>query len=81
MRPRYSRSAASLNNKEKSYNMETRQITTTVIEAAEGKLLRRRSDKTVYGKTVYLGYNYYESGGRIEPRQDAPEENETDVQP
>lgn len=56
--------------------METRQITTTVIEAAEGKLLRRRSDKTVYGKTVYLGYNYYENGGRIEPRQDTPEDFE-----
>ena len=70
--------------------METRQITTTVIEAAEGKLLRRKSDKTVYGKTVYLGYNYYENGDRIEPKQDtpedfeefdAPEDNEIDVQP
>lgn len=52
--------------------METKQITTTVIEAADGKVLRRRSDGVVCGKTVHLGYNYYEGGMPSRPSADTP---------
>ena len=56
--------------------METKQITTTVIEAADGKVLRRRSDGVVYGKTVHLGYNYYEGGMPSRPSADTPDDFE-----
>lgn len=42
--------------------MKITQITTTVIEAEEGKLLCRKSDGQVVGEKVHLGYNYYEAG-------------------
>ena len=56
--------------------METKQITTTVIEAAEGKVLRRKSDGVVYGTTVHLGYNYYEGGMPSRPSVDTPDDFE-----
>lgn len=56
--------------------METKQITTTVIEAAEGKVLRRKSDEVIYGKTVHLGYNYYEGGMPSRPSADTPDDFE-----
>ena len=37
-------------------------ITKTIIEAEEGKLLRRKSDGWIAGKSYPLGYNYYEAG-------------------
>ena len=48
--------------------MEITNKTTTIITASEGKVLRRKSDLTIYGKTVYLGYNYYESGQLLNER-------------
>lgn len=42
--------------------MTTEEKTITVIRAAEGKWLRRKSDGTVCGETVYLGNNYYDAG-------------------
>lgn len=56
--------------------METKQITTTVIEAAEGKVLRRKADGVVYGKTVHLGYNYYEGGLPSSTSLDTPDDFE-----
>lgn len=56
--------------------METKQITTTVIEAADGKVLRRKSDGVIYGKTVHLGYNYYEGGMPSRPSVDTPDDFE-----
>lgn len=56
--------------------METKQITTTVIEAAEGKVLRRKADGVIYGKTVHLGYNYYEGGMSSRPSADTPDDFE-----
>lgn len=56
--------------------MEIRSVTTTVIEAADGKVLRRRADGTVYGRTVHLGYNYYEGGVPTGGRLDTPEDFE-----
>lgn len=56
--------------------METKQITTTVIEAANGKVLRRKSDGVVYGRTVHLGYNYYEGGMPSRPSADTPDDFE-----
>ena len=53
--------------------MEITNKTTTIITASDGKVLRRKSD----GKTVYLGYNYYESGQLLdEPHLDKPEDFE-----
>ena len=37
-------------------------ITRTVIEAEEGKILMRKSDGWIAGKSYPLGYNYYEAG-------------------
>ena len=57
--------------------MEITNKTTTIITASDGKVLRRKSDLTIYGKTVYLGYNYYESGQLLnEPHLDKPEDFE-----
>ena len=42
--------------------MKITQITRTIIEAEEGKLLCRKSDGQVVGEKVHLGYNYYEAG-------------------
>lgn len=37
-------------------------ITRTLIEAEEGKILVRKSDGWIAGKSYPLGYNYYEAG-------------------
>lgn len=56
--------------------MEIKNLITTVIEAAAGKVLRRRSDGLVYGRTVHLGYNYYEGGEPTGGLLDTPEDFE-----
>ena len=54
--------------------MTTEQITTTIIKADEGKVLRRKSSGAIYGKTVHLGYNYYDAGvGLSEAKLDTPD--------
>lgn len=42
--------------------MKITNITRTIIEAEEGKLLVRKSDGWIAGKSYPLGYNYYEAG-------------------
>jgi hypothetical protein len=42
--------------------MKITQITRTIIEAEEGKLLMRKKDGWIAGTIVHLGYNYYEAG-------------------
>lgn len=64
-------------------------VTRTNIEAEEGKLLRRKSDGWVAGKSYPLGYNYYEAGIPLAERKletpddyeeiDAPEGYEAPV--
>ena len=57
--------------------MTTEQITTTIIKADEGKVLRRKSSGTIYGKTIHLGYNYYDAGvGLSEAKLDTPDDFE-----
>lgn len=34
----------------------------TIIKAEEGKVLARKSDGSIAGATVHLGYNYYDAG-------------------
>ena len=57
--------------------MTTEQITTTIIKADEGKVLRRKSSGAIYGETVHLGYNYYDAGvGLPEAKLDTPDDFE-----
>lgn len=57
--------------------MTTEQITTTIIKAGEGKVLRRKSSGAIYGETVHLGYNYYDAGvGLSEAKLDTPDDFE-----
>ncbi len=56
--------------------MTTEQKTITVLRASEGKELRRKSDGTVYGETVWLGYNHYVAGVRVEPTPDTADDFE-----
>lgn len=57
--------------------MTTEQITTTIIRADEGKVLRRKSSGAIYGETVHLGYNYYDAGvGLSEAKLDTPDDFE-----
>lgn len=57
--------------------MTTEQITTTVIKADDGKVLRRKSSGAIYGETVHLGYNYYDTGvGLSEAHLDTPDDFE-----
>lgn len=57
--------------------METKKLTTTVIKAAEGKVLRRKSDDYIAGNEIYLGYTYYLSGRKlVEPLLELPEHYE-----
>ena len=42
--------------------MKITNITRTIIEAEEGKILVRKSDGWIAGKSYPLGYNYYEAG-------------------
>lgn len=57
--------------------MKIEQITTTVIKADNGKVLRRKSSGAIYGETVHLGYNYYDTGvGLSEAHLDTPDDFE-----
>lgn len=57
--------------------METTEITTKVIEAAEGKILRRRKDGLIAGTKVYLGYTYYLNGKKTQyPILETPDDYE-----
>ena len=48
-----------------------------IIIAEEGKIFRRISDGTIYGKEISLGYSYYINGVKLaEPHLDAPEDFE-----
>ena len=42
--------------------MKKTNITRTIIEAEDGKVLVRKSDGWIAGKSYPLGYNYYEAG-------------------
>ena len=42
--------------------MEIVQIESSLLKAAEGKVLRKKSSGEIYGKECHLGYNYYEVG-------------------
>lgn len=69
--------------------MKITQITRTIIEAEEGKLLMRKKDGWIAGTIVHLGYNYYEAGIPLAEKKletpddyveiDAPEDYETPV--
>ena len=69
--------------------MKITNITRTIIEAEEGKLLVRKSDGWIAGTIVHLGYNYYEAGMPLAEKKlevpddyeeiDAPEDYETPV--
>ena len=41
--------------------METKNVITIVIKAAEGKVLRRISDGWIAGEEIYLGYTVVEN--------------------
>lgn len=61
--------------------MKIEQITTTIITAEEGKLLRLKSSGAIYGDKCSLGYNYYEAGlGLTNPRYLKPDDfDEIDI--
>lgn len=69
--------------------MKITQITRTIIEAEEGKLLMRKKDGWIAGTIVHLGYNYYEAGIPLAEKKleipddyveiDAPEDYEAPV--
>ncbi|WP_300703615.1 hypothetical protein [Bacteroides sp.] len=57
--------------------METKTVTTRVIRASEGKVLRRISDGWIAGTEIYLGYTFYLSGRKlVEPLLELPEHYE-----
>lgn len=57
--------------------METTTVTTTVLKASEGKVLRRKSDGYIAGQEIYLGYTYYIGGTKlVEPLLELPEHYE-----
>lgn len=57
--------------------METKKVTTTVLKAAEGKVLRRKSDGYIAGEEIYLGCTYYLNGRKlVEPLLELPEHYE-----
>ncbi|MBO5080867.1 MAG: hypothetical protein J6B82_08305 [Bacteroidaceae bacterium] len=57
--------------------MQITQITRTIIEADEGKILRRISDGFIAGEKVHLGYNYYEAGVPLaEAKLEVPDDYE-----
>ena len=48
-----------------------------IIKADEGKIFKRISDSTLYGKEISLGYSYYINGVKLsEPHLDVPEDFE-----
>lgn len=57
--------------------MKIIQVTKTTIEAEEGKILVRKSDGFIAGKSYPLGYNYYEAGVALSnPRLEIPDDYE-----
>ena len=55
--------------------MKITNITRTIIEAEDGKLLVRKSDGWIAGDRVHLGYNYYEAGvGLSQPHLEVPDD-------
>lgn len=57
--------------------METKNVITIVIKAAEGKVLRRISDGWIAGEEIYLGYTYYLGGRKLDqPLLELPEHYE-----
>ena len=57
--------------------METTKATTTPIKAAEGKVLRRKSDGYIAGQEIYLGYTHYIDGIKlVAPLLELPEHYE-----
>lgn len=56
--------------------MTSEELTITILKSDEGKILRRKSDGTIYGDTVWLGYNYYDSGLPISASQDTADDFE-----
>jgi hypothetical protein len=57
--------------------MKITQITRTIIEAEEGKLLVRKSDGWIAGQSYPLGYNYYEAGMPLaEKKLEVPDDYE-----
>lgn len=54
--------------------METKNVITIVINAAEGKVLHRISDGWIAGEEIYLGYTYYLGGRKLDqPLLELPE--------
>lgn len=57
--------------------MDVKILTTTVLRAEEGKILRRKSDGYIAGQEIYLGYTYYIAGIKlVEPLLELPEHYE-----
>jgi hypothetical protein len=57
--------------------MEIEEVKTTVLKAAEGKLLRRKSDGFIAGPELWLGYTYYLGSTKlVEPLLELPEHYE-----
>ena len=57
--------------------MNINNIPITIIEAEEGKLLRKVKTSTIVGKKVTLGYNYYDNGYALDkPYLEKPEDYE-----
>lgn len=57
--------------------MRIEQTTTSTLHADDGKVLRRKSSGTIYGRFCGLGYNYYEVGvGLAHPQYLTPEDFE-----
>lgn len=55
--------------------MKITNITRTIIEAEDGKLLVRKSDGWIAGDKVHLGYNYYEAGVALsKPHLEVPDD-------
>lgn len=64
-------------NKLNINNMEITAVTTTVIKASEGMVLRRKYDGWIAGSELYLGYTYYLFGAKlVEPLLELPEHYE-----
>ena len=69
--------------------MKITNITRTIIEAEDGKVLVRKSDGWIAGKSYPLGYNYYEAGIPLAEKKletpddyeeiDAPEDYEAPI--
>ena len=57
--------------------MKITNITRTIIEAEDGKVLVRKSDGWIAGKSYPLGYIYYEAGGPLaEKKLETPDDYE-----